>query len=152
MQHETFVEMLIRWLKGREDAVNFARQLWDAAQVWDDIQDEGDLSKSNNLFSWLAFSKEYDVFFAPNAHWLRPALMQMYLSWQAANVMELNGGDDTAKAYMLRAGYYQVVHLMVYMIAGDDWAAECGPEIYRAYDETLSGFQKEMQEKKLCRV
>lgn len=142
---ETFNEALTRWFKGDEDAVIFALQLWEAAQAWDDIEDEGRSDRTDDLMSWLAFGKEYNRFFDMSAHIMRPALLQMFLSWQTANVLERGDDDDLNKAYMLRAGYYQVLHVMTWVIGGPGWSAECGPEIYRTYAETLDELRNEMK-------
>jgi hypothetical protein len=127
---------------GDEDAVRFANELWSAAQEWDDLEDEGKCDH-NPLLAWLAFGKEYDAFFSRNNALLRPALMQMYLSWTAANVLD-HEPDQIEKAYMLRAGIYQVWHIMAWICGGHDHAVRVGPDIYRQYSETVSGLKGEM--------
>jgi hypothetical protein len=139
------IESLSRWFKGDDDAILFAQTLWDAIQQWDDIEDEGRCENTNALLSWLAFGKEYAAFFHANAHILRPALLVMYLQWRAANVLDHGSAGDVAKSYMLRAGVYSVWHVMAWIIGGDDWAAEVGPEIYRSYGETPAELLREMQ-------
>ena len=139
-------ETLFRIFKGDTGAVDFANVLWSAIQEWDDLHDEGKCQNHNALLSWLAFGKEYTPFFAAHSHIMRPALLQMYLGWQTANTLERGSRDDVNKAYMLRAGYYQVLHMMAWIIGGDLWAAEVGPEIYRLYDETADGLWAEMNE------
>lgn len=132
-----------RWFKGDAAAIEFAANLWNAAQEWDDLEDEGKCSNHNALLSWLAFGKEYTPYFAANSHILRPVFLSVYLQWRAANVLERGDKTDAAKAYMLRAGLYGLWHVMAWMAGGDDWAAECGPEIYRAYGETPEGLWQE---------
>lgn len=134
---------LRRWLRGDEAAYAFAVALWDAAQEWDDLEDEG-RCRHNALLSWMAFGKEYQPFFAAHAHILRPAMLSMYLQWRAANVLDRGDRSDVAKSFMLRAAIYQVWHLMTWIVGGDDWAAECGPEIYRSYGETPEALWREM--------
>ncbi len=139
---ETLEDRFARWFRGSADAVHFASQLWTATQEWDDLEDEGRCNH-NTLLAWLAFGKEYHPFFAPNAHILRPALLMMYLQWRAANVLDRGDESDVAKSYMLRAGLYSVWHLMAWIVGGNDWAAEVGPEIYRTYAETPADILKE---------
>lgn len=138
----TFEDYLSRWFKGDQAAIHFAVQLYEAAQEWDDITDEGKLPR-DALLSWLAFGKEYHPFFHAHAHVLRPALLLLYLQWRAANVLDRGDRHDVAKSYMLRAAYYGVVHVMAWIIGGDDWAAEVGPEIYRSYGEAPEEIWKE---------
>lgn len=129
-------DLFPRWFRGDEAACHFAAQLWTALQEWDDLEDEGRCANHNALLSWLAFGKEYNPYFAANAHFLRPAMLLIYLQWRAANVLDRGDRSDVAKAYMLRAAFYSVLHLMAWIAGGDDWAAQVGPEIYRAYGET----------------
>lgn len=129
-------DLFRRWFQGDEGAVFFATRLFEACQVWDDIEDEGKTDGVNALLSWLGWGKEYEPYFAANAHLLRPAMLSMYLQWRAANVLDRGDRSDVAKSYMLRAAIYQVWHLMAWISGGDDWAAQVGPEIYRAYAET----------------
>ena len=132
------------WFKGDEHAQNFAVALWEACQEWDDLEDEGVCRSMNTLLSWLAFGKEYHPFFATHSHILRPVMLQMYLGWRAANVLDKGDRSDVAKSYMLRAGLYSVWHVMAWIIGGDDWATEIGPDIYRSYGETPDELWSEM--------
>lgn len=124
-----------KWFKGNPDAIHFAECLWHAAQEWDDLEDEGK-ADTGRLCAWLAFGKEYHPFFHANAAVLRPALLMMHLQWKAANVLDRGTRADVDKSYMLRAGIYSVWHVMAWVIGGQDWADEIGPDIYRTYSET----------------
>ena len=141
----TLNDRMIGWFCGDAEAADFAARLWDAIQRWDDLEDEGQTGGMNALLSFLAFGKEYHPYFARNAHLLRPAMLGAYLSWRAANEMERTGdGEDVAKAWMLRAGFYSVLHMMAWIAGGDDHAATVGPLIWRSYGETLDAFREEM--------
>ena len=133
---EIMNDKFFRWFMGDQGAVDFAVRLFEACQRWDDLEDEGRCEGMNTLLSWLGWGKEYEPYFAAHSHLLRPAMLQMYLQWRAANVLDRGDRNDVAKAYMLRAGIYTVWHLMAWLAGGDDWAAEVGPEIYRSYSET----------------
>lgn len=139
---ETLRDRFAVWFRGNESAIEFAALLWDAAQQWDDLEDEGKCDH-NALISWMAFGKEFHPFFSQNAPLLRPAMLQMYLGWRVANVLDRGDRNDVAKSYMLRAGIYGVWHLMAWICGGDDWAAEIGPSIYRTYGETPEGIWQE---------
>jgi hypothetical protein len=140
----TLNDAFARWFRGDESAVQFALLLWDACQEWDDLYDDGKCRNPNALLSWLAFGKEYNPYFSAHSHILRPAMLTMYLQWTAANGLELGDKNDAVKAYMLRAGVYGVWHLMAWIAGGDDWAALCGPEIYRTYGETPESLWQEL--------
>lgn len=130
-----------RWFKGDALAVEFAIQLWHAAQEWDDFEDDG--VGDSRLFAWLAFGKEYHPFFRDHAEILRPAMLQMHLQWTAANTLDKGSKEDVAKSYMLRAAIYGVWHVMAWLCGGQDWAVSVGPEIYRTYAETPDEIWKE---------
>ena len=124
-----------RWFRGNADALDFSRLLWEAMQSWDDLEDEG-RTDHNPLISWLTFGKEYHPYFMQYGHILRPVMLGVYLQWRASNVLDRGDRLDVAKSYMLRAGIYNLYHVMAWIEGGDEWAAEVGPEIYRAYGET----------------
>ena len=138
-----FRDKFVEWFKGDAGAVEFAEHLWEAAQKWDDIEDEGGCDSANSLLAWLAFGKEYTPFFAVNSHLLRPAMLTMYLQWTAANTLEHGDRNDVNKAYMLRASLYTVFHVMAWITGGEKWAVEVGPDIYRTYGETADELWKE---------
>ena len=142
----TLNERFPEWFCGDEQAGHFAALLWTASQAWDDLEDEGQADDMNAAISFLAFGKEYHPFFARHAAVLRPALLGFYLDWRAANEMERSAeGDDRAMAWMLRAGFYRVLHMMAWCCGGDDHAARVGPAIWRSYGEPLAGFLEEME-------
>ena len=130
------------WFKGNQEAVQFADTLWRAAQEWDDLEDEG-ACNHNALIAWMAFGKEYTPFFAQNQAILRPAMLTMYLQWRCANELDRGPLADVEKAFMLRAGIYTVFVLIAFVVGGDEWAVEVGPDIYRTYGETVASLYKE---------
>lgn len=142
---QSFSDLFARWFKGNPEAVSFAEHLWEAAQMWDDLEDEGE-TRHNALLSWLAFGKENTPYFVRNQHLLRASMLSMYLQWRAANTLERGSRADVDKAYMLRAAIYQIFHVIAWIEGGDDWAAEVGPEIYRTYGETPDDLWKEMND------
>lgn len=131
------------WFMGDPGAIRFASDLWVAAQEWDDLQDEG-AGNHNAVLNWLGFEAMRDPFLSANAHVIKPALLQMYLDWMAANTLEKGSESDIDKAWMLRAGLYRVYHAVSWLIGGHEHALECGPDIWRTYGETKTQFQQEM--------
>lgn len=137
----TLKDKFTEWFKGDAEAVSFAAALWDVAQDWDDLEDEG--KTSHPFIAWLAFGKEFDPFMRRYPDIIRGAMMSCYLKWQASNVLD---HEDVTKSYMLRAGIYDVWHLMAYLVGGHDWAVSIGPDIYRQYNETLDGLREELSD------
>lgn len=139
----TFEDHLAHWFCGDAEAVDFAVQAWDAAQLWDDLVDEGKCRDMQALLAWLAFDKEDQPFFRDHGHILRPVMRSVYLQWTAANVLERGDRQDVQKAWMLRAGIYGLFHVMAGLCGGDAWAREIGPDIWRQYGETADALAEE---------
>jgi hypothetical protein len=131
------------WFLGNADAIELANLLYDLAQQWDDVIDEGDVSKANSVLSFLAFRLNYLPFFAAHDYLLRPALLVSYLNWRDANVLEKGDEADKEKAFMLRAGIYDVFSLMAWIIGGEIHSQTVGPSIRRAYSERLADYMAE---------
>lgn len=139
-------EKLKHWFLGNDAAVQFVLNLYEAIQEWDDIEDEGRCKDANALLAWLTFSKEFDPFFMQWGHILRPVMLSAFLQWRASNVLDRGDRIDVAKSYMLRASFYQVVHVIAWIIGGHDWAEKVGPEIYREYSEIPEDIWKEFND------
>lgn len=141
----TGADLMREWFLGDEAAVDFALAWWDACQEWDDLEDEGRAAQGHAFVAWLAFGKERDPFFAAHAGQLRPVLESVYLQWTAANVLERSPvPDDQAKAWVLRAGFYGLLHMIANVVGGHDHAVSVGPAIWRSYGESLHDFRREM--------
>lgn len=132
-----------KWFLGDEEAVAFAGKLWQAAQIWDDIIDEGDTSQTNDLIQWLVWGVHLDPFYQRYEAWLKPAMLQMYLQWRDANVLERGTAEDVEKAWMLRAGVWGVFGLIAWLVGGEEHSKTVGPEIWRGYGETKQNILKE---------
>ena len=132
-----------KWFLGDSEAINFASQLWEAAQVWDDVIDEGQTERANDVYQWLAFGVQNDPFFQKHHFWLRPAMLQMYLNWRDANVLEQSGPADAEKAWMLRAGIWGVFSMIAWIVGGEAHSRKVGPEIWRSYGESKQDLLRE---------
>jgi hypothetical protein len=141
MTPESLEGHFAEWFKGNEQAVAFATNAWQAAQDWDDLEDEGK-TRHNPLLFWLAFGKEYHPYFLLHSGILRPVMMGVALQWSVANVYETEG-RSIEKALMLRAGIYGLFHAIALIEGGYDWAEHIGPTIYDMYAETLDDLRKE---------
>lgn len=135
--------MMNEWFLGDKDAIDFAQKLYVAAQIWDDVKDEGKTEEHDNLSEWLLYGKSLEPFYAKYRAQLDPVLYCMYSQWRDATVLETGSKEDCEKAYMLRAGIYTVWVFMARLIGGESHAAKVGPAIYRSYSETLNDILKE---------
>lgn len=131
------------WFLGDGDAVKFARQMWTACQDWDDVIDEGETQKANDVYQWMAFGRFKEPFFVRHGAEMQTAMLMMYLAWRDANVLEKESRASCEKAYVLRAQIYQVWVLMAHLIGGEEHSRVVGPQIWRCYDESLADLLKE---------
>jgi hypothetical protein len=136
-----FTQMFERWFKGNASAMRFCADMVEVAHVWDDLVD-GDKPVSSSVadktFRKMMLEIPANDFYRANFTFLHPVLVMVWAQWDAANSMETHPfRGDREKAYMLRASLYQLFHAVAVLCGGLDWAAQIGPEIYRAYGETL---------------
>lgn len=103
-----------------DNATAFCMTLFDISQGFDDIYDEGQLSKKDTLklISKTLIELPNNPFFCAYKHKLQPLLESYFLQWKSANAIESSRGD-LHKAYMLRAFIYQIFHYCAYILGRD---------------------------------
>jgi hypothetical protein len=138
--------MMTRDLRLPTEAVSFLLTLWDLLQGLDDWMDDTPTQKSDRLRTiWIAIvGLNAHPFFRKNDVGLLPAVGLMVLKWQAANVVETGREvDQLPKAYIWRAGYYDVVLQVVLIVHGPLAALDLAPTVLRMYGERLEDYLKE---------
>lgn len=145
---DSLVDKMMSWFRGNEDAVRFALDLWVVAKVWDDVVDpsaDSSVEDVNDMLRRLIYTIPTNPFYAANAHELAPIMHDMMLRWQIAIKMEGDQKDgDLHKAFILRAGIYQVLVYIASLSVDATWAVVVGPEIWRTYGVTLDEYVKAM--------
>lgn len=118
--------------------------LWQAIQVFDDCADGDPVQRPDlNATIWntlVAMPKS--PFFQQHAHDLLSALSTAILKWQASDTAE-RAGDASAKSYMWRAGYYDVILLVVHLVHGPVAATSVAHKVMDLYGESLDDYLKE---------
>jgi hypothetical protein len=125
-------------------AVEWLLMLWDAIQVFDDVAD-GDEVKRNDLdvVIWNTLvGMSQNQFWQANANSLMPVVATMVLKWQASDEAERDGKAD-AKSYMWRAGYYDVVLMVVTLCHPAKRAKELSRYVMELYGEKFEDYMKE---------
>lgn len=124
------------------NAIEYLLDVWHFIQVMDDAAD-GDMITSPDLdraidigLCKMALNSFYDAHKVA----LFPALTMMILKWRASDVVERAGAAD-ARSYMWRAGYYDVVMMVVYLVHGND-----GDKMIKALSLYGEAFEDYMQE------
>jgi hypothetical protein len=133
--------------RGNVHAVALSHQLWDISQTWDDLID-GDrvtAEEINNAFINALVNVSTNPLWGAD---IAANVLNVYLRWSDANYLEADPEstkDDLAKAWMLRAGLYDIFVLLAAKLYGISWANTIGPMVRRTYGETLEDFLQEMQ-------
>ena len=134
--------------KGDKDAKALSFEILELVHIWDDLYDKDrdvppeEVNKA--FFSAIYGLQSNRMYQACN---LGVHMLNVILRWQDANVLECENkiDDDLNKAYMLRAGVYDLFPVIAYHIHGMEWAQHIGPAVRRFYGETLNEFKKEVR-------
>jgi hypothetical protein len=125
-------------------ACDWLLDLWRVIQVFDDVRD-GDPVDAPDLDTavWKSLvSMPCNPFFRAHADALQSALASAVLKWGAANDVE-EAGEPDERAYMWRAGYYDVVLLVVLLCHGPARARELASTVMLMYGEPYSDYRAE---------
>jgi hypothetical protein len=125
-----------------EDASAFLLKVWDIIQVLDDIKDGHPIEDVDGSIYTLLFGLATDEFFYKFRPILISAMLTAYYKWQAANVAE-QSRVNLDKAYMWRAGYYDLILLVAALCLPKERVQELAPQILALYGETRDEYLKE---------
>ena len=127
-------------------AVDWLIMLYEAIQVFDDVAD-GDLVSREDLNSTIwntLVSMTQNPFWQANSHSLTPIVATMILKWQASDQAE-RAGEADARSFVWRAGYYDVVLMVVALCHGTKAATENALYVMRLYGEKLEDYLGEFK-------
>ena len=145
---DSFEELFDLIYKGHEEATRLSFDLLQLAHTWDDLVDgdkEVSGDEANSAFLACLFTVPSSPLWGVD---MQANLLNVYLRWQDANSIEQakdSSDDDLAKAWMLRAGLYDLFVLIATKLHGIMWAKEIGPIVRKCYGETLANFIKEIR-------
>lgn len=125
-----------------EDAIEWLCDLWNAIQVFDDVVDGDEVDRADvdrAIWSLLA-GMPSNTFYQKHQSWLIPALAMQTMKWMASDLAERDGCADE-RSYMWRAGYYDVVCLVVGLVHGP--SSDRSWKALGLYGETCSEYMKE---------
>ena len=145
VHYESFRSSLLVFFKNNHDAVNLAMMLIEVADVWDDVVD-GDSpteERVNKAFRMALIDINDNPFYAAFQRDLRPIILSTILKWLDANKLEKNK-EHLEKAYMLRAGLYDLFAHIAYIIGGHDWYDQVGVSIRKLYGENFADYKVEI--------
>ncbi len=127
-----------------KSASDFLIDMWFCIQMFDDVADGDEVSRDNLdrvLWSTLV-GMPMNPFYASNAKTLLPVIATQILKWQGSDKVEQDGKAD-ARSYVWRAGYYDLVLIIVQLCHGYEAAIKAAPTVLALYGEKLEDYLKE---------
>lgn len=126
------------------EAAAWLLDVWQLIQTLDDVADGDSVSRDNlNATIWAALvTMPANPFYLANAQALQSGLASLVLKWQASDDAERAGKAD-ARSYMWRAGYYDLILLVVLLTKGHATAMQDAVTVMHLYGETLHEYLKE---------
>jgi len=127
---------------GNSDAAMLCFDYFIVAQFWDDLIDrdkEYSDTDINDTFYTCLVSIPTNIFYIKNSYKITPILELSIYKWFKANDYE-SKKIELSKAYMLRAGLYDLFALCLIIIYGVDTKKN----IYDLYGEVFEEYSKEV--------
>lgn len=134
--------------KGNAEACTLAMNIISVLHIWDDLIDKDKSltdEEINGAFLTALVSIGGSTLWTPD---IAANMFNVYLRWHDANVIEKRKqatDNELAKAWMLRAGCYDLFVLLAVKLYGLDWGNHIGPIVRDWYGETLEDFIEEVR-------
>jgi hypothetical protein len=125
-------------------AVEWLLDVWRMIQMLDDVADGDPVSRDDlNGAIWASLvTMPANPFYLANAAALQSGLATLVLKWQASDDAERQGWAD-ARSFVWRAGYYDLILLVVLLTKGHATAMGKAMTVMHLYGETLHEYLKE---------
>lgn len=125
-------------------AIDWLCGLFDIIQTFDDYADGDEVSRDRlNALIWNSLAVQPgNPFFAANSGALLPVVALQILKWQAADTLEREG-KPSEMAFAWRAGFYDVVLMVVSLVHGPAVANQLAPQVLSLYGESFEEYRKE---------
>lgn len=126
-------------------AIEWLVMLWQATQTFDDLTDKDPVDQEDlNALIWNTLvAMNQNTFWLTHCQSLTPVVATMILKWQAANSVESEKNAD-ARSFTWRAGYYDVVLMVVSLSRGAEFATKVAHLVMGMYGEKLEDYLKEI--------
>lgn len=149
---QAFLPLFEQIYKNDTAAIELSFMLLDVSQIWDDLVDKDKPVSNEDIDKAFLYSLQYiptHKYWSPAMHCM---LNSVYLRWHAANCIESDPSatnDELSKAWMLRAGLFDLFELLSLQLHGLDFAKSNARFIRQFYGERLDSFLLEVLE---CRT
>jgi hypothetical protein len=128
-------------------AVDWLMMLYEAIQVFDDVADGDPVDREDlNSTIWNTLvGMGQNPFWQVNQQTLAPIVASMILKWQGSDEAERAGKAD-ARSFVWRAGYYDVVLMVVALCHGTKAATAHAQQVMHLYGEKLEDYLVEFHD------
>ena len=124
------------------DAADYLCDIWGVIQFFDDVKD-GDNPDTLEKSLWAVLVKiPQNPFYVRNSYQLSSCSGLQILKWNAANTVEADG-MHSEKSFSWRAGYYDLVLLVVQICHGAESVFGKEAEILSLYGESFENYELE---------
>lgn len=127
-----------------EAAVNWLMMMYRSIQVLDDFADGDEVERStlDRAIYELLIGIPKNTFFRQFDTELLPLVTTMVLKWQASDSAERQGKANE-KSFVWRAGYYDLILVVLQICHGMEYAAINSAIVMEMYGEQYSDYMKE---------
>jgi hypothetical protein len=127
-----------------QPAIDWLLLIWSAIQTFDDFADGDNVERADlDALIWNTLvALPCHPFFAANAQALGGAVSTAILKWQASDKAERDGLAD-ARSFVWRAGFYDVVLVVLNLCYGPSVAQSKAHLVMHLYGERLDDYLKE---------
>lgn len=118
--------------------------VWDSLQALDDWYDGDDVDAADKQVAIykILVSMPSNPFYIENYHTLAPVMSTLVLKWCGSNQME-EASEANAVSYVWRAGYYDLVLMVVNIVHGFEATSGVASYVANMYGETLDNYLEE---------
>lgn len=147
-EYKAFEELFECIYKGDTQAKRLSFALLEYIHLWDDLYDQDKTIEPEHASIVML---EGLTVIAGSPLWgpdMQAHMLNVFYRWTSANEFERAQRDDNelSKAWMLRAGVYDLFIVIAGRIHGVAWAKEIAPTVHRVYGETREDFLEEMKQ------
>jgi hypothetical protein len=128
-------------------AVEWLCQLFDVVQTFDDLVDNDRLVQQKELHALIWYSLvslPQNPFYQANSSTLGPLIANSIMKWHGANTIEAENKPGPA-AFAWRAGFYDIVLMVVALVHGHQAASENAHKVIELYGEDYAEYLKEFE-------
>ena len=126
------------------EAAAWLMDIWRMIQMLDDVADGDPVTRPDlDAVIWSSLiSMPANPFYLANIQALQTGLALLVMKWKASDDAERAGQAD-ARSFIWRAGYYDLVLLVVLLTKGHATAMKDAVKVMHLYGETLHEYLKE---------